>query len=133
MTYLTKLLLVIAAMWASQLALAYLQAKRFQGDLKALRAKGTVAVGMGGRRYRGGRAFVALAADQSGVIVDGLVLRGLTVFAKSRPLHSYTGFSIEEIISGNREVESDPKKIREAAVQSAEHIRDYFARIKSGE
>jgi glucitol operon activator protein len=133
MTYLTKLLLVIAAMWASQLAMAYLQAKRFQSDLRALRAKGVTAVGMGGRRYRGGRAFVALAVNESGVVVDGLVLRGLSVFANSKPLTTYTGFSLEEIISGKPEVQSNPRKISEAAKQSAEHIRDYFARVDSGE
>jgi DNA-binding transcriptional regulator of glucitol operon len=44
-------------MWAVQLALAFMQAKRFQADLKSLRMQGTSAVGMGGRRYRGGRAF----------------------------------------------------------------------------
>lgn len=133
MNYLTKLLLVIAAMWLAQLSLAYLQAKRFQGDLRSLRKLGTVAVGMGGRRYRGGRAFVALSADESGVVVDGLVLRGLTVFAKSRPLTSYKGFSLDEIISGTREAISEPKKVREAAVMSAQHIQDHLTRIKSGE
>jgi glucitol operon activator protein len=132
-TYLTKLLLVIAAMWASQLALAYLQAKKFQADLRSLRKSGTVAVGMGGKRYRGGRAFVALAADESGVIVDGLVLRGLTVFAKSRPLHAYKGFSLDEVISGTRDVENEPKKVKEAAVMSAQHIQDHLTRIASGE
>lgn len=133
MSFLAKSLLVIAAMWVAQLAMAYMQAKRFQGSLRALRAKGTVAVGLGGRRYRGGRAFVALAADQSGIVVDGLVLRGLSVFANSKPLSAYTGFSLEEIISGSREVQGNPRKITEAAKQSAEHIRDYFARVDSGE
>lgn len=133
MTYLTKLLLVIAAMWASQLAMAYLQARKFQGDLKSLRKHGTVAIGMGGRRYRGGRAFVALAADESGVVVAGLVLRGLTVFAKSKPLDSYTGFSLDEIISGNREVLSDAAKVRDAAKMAAQHIQDHLARIEARE
>ena len=133
MTYLTKLLLVIAAMWASQLALAYLQAKKFQADLRSLRQYGTVAIGMGGRRYRGGRAFVALAADENGMIVTGLVLRGLTVFAKSKPLNTYNGFSLTDIISGTRVVEGEPKKVQEAAQMAAQHIQDHLTRVEQGE
>lgn len=133
MTYLTRLLLVIAAMWASQLALAYMQSKRFQADLSGLRRQGTVAVGMGGRRYRGGRAFVALTADKEGIVVDGLVLKGFTVFAKSKKLNNYIGFSLDDIISGNREGVDDPNKVREAAVMSAQHIKDYLSRSDQGE
>ncbi|MEI6216845.1 MAG: transcriptional regulator GutM [Actinomycetes bacterium] len=133
MTYLTKLLLVIAAMWASQLALAYLQAKKFQADLRSLRQYGTVAIGMGGRRYRGGRAFVALAADENGLIVTGLVLRGLTVFAKSKPLNTYNGFSLADIISGTRVVLGEPKKVQEATQMAAQHIQDHLTRVEQGE
>lgn len=133
MTILTRLLLVIAAMWASQLALAYLQAKRFQADLSGLRKQGTVAVGMGGRRYRGGRAFVALTANEDEIVQDGLVLKGLTVFAKSKTLIDYKGFSLDDIISGNREGAGDPKKVREAAIMSAQHIKDYLSRSDQGE
>ncbi len=133
MTYLTKLLLVIAAMWASQLALAYLQAKKFQADLRSLRQYGTVAIGMGGRRYRGGRAFVALAADENGMIVTGLVLRGLTVFAKSKPLNTYNGFSLTDIISGTRVVLGEPKKVQEATQMAAQHIQDHLTRVEQGE
>ena len=133
MTYLTKLLLVIAAMWASQLALAYVQAKKFQADLRSLRQYGTVAIGMGGRRYRGGRAFVALAADENGLIVTGLVLRGLTVFAKSKPLNTYNGFSLADIISGTRVVLGEPKKVQEATQMAAQHIQDHLTRVEQGE
>ena len=133
MTFLTRLLLVIAAMWASQLALAYMQAKRFQADLSGLRKQGTVAVGMGGRRYRGGRAFVALTVDQNEIVQDGLVLKGFTVFAKSRQLTNYIGFSLDDILSGNREGVDDPNKVREAAIMSAQHIKDYLSRSDQGE
>lgn len=133
MTNLTRILLVIAVMWALQLVLAYMQAKRFQADLRALRKLGTVAVGMGGRRYRGGRAFVALSADKNLLVVDGLVLRGFTVFAKSKTLNEYKGFSLDDIISGNRVGVNDPNKVREAAIMSAQHIKDYLARSEQGE
>lgn len=133
MTNITRILLVIAAMWAAQVALAFMQAKRFQGDLSGLRKLGTVAVGMGGRRYRGGRAFVALTVDEKEIVQDGLVLKGFTVFAKSRKLNNYIGFSLDDILSGKREGVDDPNKVREAAVMSAQHIKDYLSRSDQGE
>jgi hypothetical protein len=61
-----------------------------------------------------------------------MVLKGFTIFAKSKPLTTYTGFSIDEIASGNRIVEGEKKKVQEAAQNSAQHILDHFERIKAG-
>lgn len=130
MTYLTKLFVVIAFMWASQLALAYMQAKNFQKDIKRLRKKGMVATGMGGKRYRGGRAFVALAVNNQGIVQDALVLRGFTVFTKSKPLPQYTEFSLEEIISGTRVVDGEPKKVVDAAKHAAQLLQDHYSKIE---
>ena len=133
MSYMYKLLLVVAAMWVAQLALAYMQAKRFQADLKALRMQGTCAVGLGGKRYRGGRAFVAVTVDKNEIVVDALVLKGFTVFAQSRKLSNYIGFSLDDIISGNRVGVDEKRKVREAAVMSAQHIKDHLSRLEQGE
>ncbi len=133
MTNIGKLFMLIGVMWLFQLWFAYKQAMYFQKDVGGLRKEGTMAIGMGGRRYRGGRAFVALTADESGIVKRGMVLRGFTIFARSQALDTYTGFSIEEIASGNRVVQSEKKKVQEAAQSSAQHILDYFERIKLGE
>ena len=105
MSNLGKLFILIGIMWLFQLWFAYKQSKIFQDDIRGLRKQGTMAVGLGGRRYRGGRAFVALTADDNGIVKDGLVLRGFTIFARSKQLSAYTGFSIKEIASGNRVAE----------------------------
>jgi len=119
-------------MWLFQLWFAYKQSKIFQDDIRALRKQGVMAVGMGGRRYRGGRAFVALTADDNGIVKDGMVLRGFTVFARSKQLSAYTGFSINEIASGDRVAEGEKKKVQEAAKSSAQYILDHFERVKAG-
>ena len=133
MTNLGKLFILIGVMWLFQLWFAYKQAMLFQKDIGGLRKEGTMAVGLGGRRYRGGRAFVALTCDESGTVKRGMVLKGFTIFARSRALDTYTGFSIGEIASGDRVVQSEKKKVQEAAQSSAKHILEYFERIKSGE
>jgi DNA-binding transcriptional regulator of glucitol operon len=119
-------------MWIFQLWFAYRQSKNFQEDLRSLRKLGTMAVGMGGRRYRGGRAFVALTADENGIVKDGRVLRGFTVFARSKQLSAYTGFPIGQIASGDRVAEGEKKKVSEAAANSARYILDHLERAKAG-
>jgi DNA-binding transcriptional regulator of glucitol operon len=132
MSNLGKLFILIGIMWLFQLWFAYKQSKIFQNYIRGLRAQGTMAIGMGGRRYRGGRAFVALTADENGVVKDGMVLKGFTIFARSKPINTYTGFSINQIASGDLIVENEKKKVQEAAANSAQHILDYFERKKAG-
>ena len=133
MSQLGRLFIILAAMWLIQLGLAFRQAKIFEKDLKGLRKLGTVATGMGGRRYRGGRAFVALAADDAGIVKTGLVLKGFTTFTNSKPITQYTGFSLDEIISGNRVASNVPTKVSEAAVMAAQAIKEHFKKIETGE
>lgn len=132
MSNLGKIFILIGIMWLFQLWFAYKQAKIFQDDIRGLRKQGTMAIGVGGRRYRGGRAFVALTCDENRIVKDGMVLKGFTIFAKSKLLTTYTGFSIDEIASGDRIVQSEKKKVQEAAKSSAQHILEHFERIKTG-
>lgn len=112
MSNLGKIFILIGIMWLFQLWFAYKQAKIFQDDIRGLRKQGTMAIGVGGRRYRGGRAFVALTCDENRIVKDGMVLKGFTIFAKSKPLTTYTGFSIDEIASGDRIVQSEKRKYK---------------------
>ena len=75
MSNIGKLFILIGIMWLFQLWFAYKQAKIFQDDIRGLRKQGTMAIGIGGRRYRGGRAFVALTAGDDDIVKDGMVLR----------------------------------------------------------
>ena len=135
MSGLATLFTILGLAWAIQLFFAWRQAQRFQKQLASLRkANGKeyiVAIGMGGRRYRGGRAFVALSADENGVVNDGLLLTGMTVMAKGKPLPDYKGFHIKEIISGDRDAANRKPKVVAAARMAAEHIGDHFTRRDS--
>jgi DNA-binding transcriptional regulator of glucitol operon len=129
---LAKVFILIGIMWLFQLWFAYKQGKIFQEDIRGLRKLGTMAIGVGGRRYRGGRAFVALTCDENRIVQGALVLKGFTIFAKSKPLTKYTGFSIDDIVSGNRVALDEKVKVQEAAQNSAQHILDHLERVESG-
>ncbi len=132
MNNLFTLFMVLGAAWAVQLFFAWRQALKFQKQLGSLRkesgSNGAVAVGVGGRRYRGGRAFVALSTDASGIIKSGLLLTGFTVLAKGKPFTDYTGFHIDDIISGDRVAANRKPKVIAAAKMAAEHIKAYLDR-----
>jgi DNA-binding transcriptional regulator of glucitol operon len=118
----TPLLLLgaVVAGWLVQLWLTYRQSMSFNDDVRRLRPSGTVSVGSGGRRYRGGRAFVALA--ERGVVADAIQLKGFTTFARSRRFTEVLGLKASQL-RGQRDVPGLSPKQREAVRQAAELFR----------
>jgi DNA-binding transcriptional regulator of glucitol operon len=114
---------LIAVMWVFQLYLTYQQAMRFNDTLKPLRQHGRTAVGLGGRRYRGGRAFVALA-HQGDDVVDARVMTGLTVFAKPIPAPELIGLSLTQL-AGDEPIPGLKDKVRSAARMAAKTLLGY--------
>jgi DNA-binding transcriptional regulator of glucitol operon len=126
MEILIWILLVIAVMWVFQLYLAVKQSRRFSDALKEIRTPGTTTtVGMGGYRYRGGRAFVALA-QKDGVVTGARVLTGLTVFANAKPFNEPVGRQLTDLVEG-KGLEGMKKKFVEATKMAAKTLLDQNA------
>lgn len=117
----------LVTMWIIQMFFTWQQAQRFMADVRHLRSKGTVAIGMGGRRYRGGRAFVALASKADGAdkgkVVDALTLSGFTVISKPKNLPALVGLDLVALANGGAP-ESLKPKFREAAAQAAKTLTE---------
>ena len=116
------LLAAVVAGWLVQLYLTYQQAMAFNRQVRRLRQSGVVSVGVAGRRYRGGRAFVALAIDDHGVVRDALTLRGITTFARAKPLPAVLDVKVSHL-RGDREFPRLSLQQREAARQAASLLR----------
>jgi len=113
----TSMLLVLAAVvagWIVQAYLSFNQQLAFNKQVVALKKQGTVTVGVAGKRYRGGRAFVALAIDERGVVADTLTLSGWTTFARGRRLAPLVGSTTAQV-KGDREIRGLSKQQRDAA------------------
>ncbi|WP_151084338.1 transcriptional regulator GutM [Nocardioides cynanchi] len=108
----------VVAGWMVQLYFSFHQATAFNKAVVALRAQGTVSVGAGGKRYRGGRAFVAIAVDERDTVVDAITLQGLTTFARARALPGACGQTLRRLGS-DREIPALTRQQREAARQAA--------------
>jgi len=116
------LLAAVAAGWVLQLVLAFRQSMAFNNAVRVLRASGTVSVGSAGRRYRGGRAFVAIAVDDHNIVRDALSLRGFTTFARARPVPALVGLKVNQL-RGDRDVPELSRLIRQAAREAATLFR----------
>lgn len=112
------LLAAVVAGWVVQLVLAYRQSMAFNQAVRALRRSGTVSVGCGGTRYRGGRAFVAIAVDDRGIVREALSLKGFTTFARARPVPALCDVKVNRL-RGEQDIAPLSRQVREAARQAA--------------
>lgn len=123
MEVLVWIFLLVAAMWGFQLYLTVKQSQRFQERIKEIRTPGTTtAIGLGGFRYRGGRAYVALA-QKDGVITGARVMAGISVLSSPKPFPLLEGRLVKDLMK----VENMPgikKKIALAAVNAAETLSE---------
>ena len=123
--------LALAVMLGLQLYLAARQSKVFMASVRELRGKGSVAIGVGGRTFLGRRAYVALAAGRDGRVVDAVVLRGITQFARPRPLPRVVGLRVRRI-AGPNAIEGCDAIERAAARQAAQTLNTSGGRQPAG-
>lgn len=118
------LLLLAAVVGGSvlQAIVSLRQQRAFAADLERLKKHGRVAVGRGGRRYTGGKVYVALAADPAGVVTGALVLRGFTTLARSRDLHVLVGRRVSRLAS-DVDVPGVAPAERQAVVEAATALK----------
>lgn len=118
----TLLLVAVVGGWMVQAYLTYRQSMAFNRSVMALRQHGTVSVGVAGRRYRGGRAYVAVAIDERGTVQDALTLSGFTTFARGRALPALVGAPASRV-RGDQPLPGLTRQQREAARQAVELSR----------
>lgn len=110
--------LALALALAAQMFFAARQSKAFMAEVRRLRGRGTVAIGLGGRKWVGRKAYVALAVDESQRVVDAVLLRGLTQFARPKPAEHLVGWTVKRL-AGKASVPGADTIERAAARQAA--------------
>lgn len=121
------LLAAVVAGWMVQMYLTLQQSTAFNKSVVELRRQGTVVVGVAGRRYRGGRAYVALAIDDLDVVRDALTLQGWTTFARGRSVPALIGRRTATL-AGDRDVPGLTPQQREAARMAVGSLKERSAR-----
>jgi DNA-binding transcriptional regulator of glucitol operon len=93
------LIVAVVAGWMVQMYLTFRQSMAFNKEVAAMRDQGTVSVGVAGKRYRGGRAYVAITIDDAGVVRGALTLSGFTTFSRARPLVGLLNLKARRILA----------------------------------
>ncbi len=110
-----------------QVCTTYRQTKAFGAAVRELRKHGNISIGGAGKRYRGGKAFVAIAADTNGRITKAISLSGWTTLARPRELPTVKGLSLARL-RGNGSVPSIDPRVRDALQHAAETLNTYLAK-----
>lgn len=82
--------------WLGQIVLGWLQLQNFNRALTVLAHTGQVTIGRSGGRFKP-RVVLALSLDDQQRVIDNLVMKGITIFA--RPAHEpkLNGLRLNEI------------------------------------
>ncbi|GAC1684427.1 MAG: transcriptional regulator GutM [Ktedonobacteraceae bacterium] len=125
-----KVALVAILLWLVQLALAYRQARLFYKRANHLRKRGLCATGLAGGHYRG-RVYVVLVVHaHTHRVIAAEVLRGLTVFARLKPVTQLEGCSLEELVNPDTPMNTGiSSKVQEAARIAAEAIQKSLNKV----
>ena len=99
MTPTAALIFCAVLAWVAQIALGWWQLQRFNRAFDRLCLQGNVGVGRSGGRFKP-RVVLALAFDKQEKVCDGFLLRGLTIFARPRPVTSLNSMSREQLMTG---------------------------------
>lgn len=118
------LIAAVVAGWMVQMYLTFRQSMAFNKEVVSLRRRGTVSVGVAGKRYRGGRAFVAIAIDDRGIVRDAISLTGFTTMSRAKPLPGLFDLKVNRILS-DTQLPGVSAKQHDAAKQAIDLARTH--------
>ena len=119
--------IVALLLWFVQLGLSYRQARLFYKRINRLRKLGRCATGLSTAKYRG-RVYVVLVADPvTHIILKAEQLKGLTVFARVKPVPQLEGLSLTALLTNSEpSIQNVNVRVLEAARSAAEAIQKSF-------
>ena len=121
-----RLGLLVGAMFLLQAVLSSMQISHFNREFIALRRRGKVACGRQSGGFHAG-AIVMFLLDENGLIREGRMIMGVTVFARAKPLPGFEG----KFVGGLTEADlpKHGKNLRKAILDA----RDTYNKVCRGE
>ena len=94
--------ITLALMWVLQMTLAKRQATGFLNAVNSIKGPGLeVAIGVNEPKWGRKKIYLAISANENGIIVDGLTLQGITTFAKSVKERTFNNMSLSEVVESD--------------------------------
>lgn len=119
----TKVIPFLAAAWMLQAYLTYRQVEAYRRTVRDMARRPGGFLGVGVHRRRLGRgAVVVLVTDPAGVICDGRLMSGITVFSRLQPYSEWTGQQVSEALA-RATADPRPAAAVRASISAMEQIR----------
>lgn len=107
--------------------LTFRQIKEFNRNFQTLRKRGKVVTGKKGGRLIAGTVILFLIDDE-GVIIEGAIMQGISVFAKFKPFLDYNG---QQLMALNRD-HASVKAVHRFTALAIENARELYIRFLTG-
>ncbi|MDD3810561.1 MAG: transcriptional regulator GutM [Erysipelotrichaceae bacterium] len=93
---LVPLIIIFIIAFMLQYLFTFMQIRSFNGAYRLLKNQGRVAIGSYKGSFFAG-AIVMFSVGEDGVIIEGKIMQGVTVFARFKSLGGFEGLPIEKI------------------------------------
>lgn len=94
----TSLIMIAFIAWGIQIVFSWFQIHRFNRAFLALKKGTYLGVGRSKTNHFKPRVLIAISLDENQIIIDSILMKGLTVFALPKPISKIHGLSATEII-----------------------------------
>ncbi|MFS2222658.1 transcriptional regulator GutM [Pantoea sp. B65] len=109
MNSVNMLICLAAVAWSGQIALGWLQMKRFNRALAQLPAQGRIGIGRSAGRFMP-RVLLVVSVDSHNIITDTFVMKGITVFSRPAPEDKLHGMRVENIVPAQLYPDNKPMR-----------------------
>ncbi|OCG17878.1 hypothetical protein A9G28_10165 [Gilliamella sp. Fer1-1] len=95
-------LIVIALIaWCLQIVFSWLQIRRFNQAFLAMNKGAYLGIGRSKTKRFRPRVLIAISLDENQVVIDSVLMKGITVFASPKPIIQLHGLPIADIMPEN--------------------------------
>lgn len=97
----TTLIAIALIAWCIQIIFSWLQIRRFNLAFLAMKRGTYLGIGRNETTRFKPRVLIAISLDEHQVVIDSVLMKGITVFALPKPIAQLHGLSIANIIPEN--------------------------------
>lgn len=116
------------SLWIIQGIFGFVQIKKFNRELRALREMGKVAIGKSRGKLRAG-CLLMLCIDDDAKIIKGRIMQGVTSFAGFKDFDVLNGIYITEINDGLGKALKLDIQVRKAMLAALKDYEDYHKQL----
>jgi DNA-binding transcriptional regulator of glucitol operon len=115
--------LFLVSAFLLQGALGFLQIKNFSRNFSVLRKQGRVLIGKNPKRFNSG-SLMLISIDESGLIKEARIMKGVTIFAKFKSLSMLSGKYLQVVAADYDELHHFDRLTRQCLLNAYRNYID---------